>query len=340
MRDELRERVRHTLGQLLPRGSRCALVNYPNNANPGDSAIWLGEHTLLAELDVEIVYSCEWRSYSRRALARALDGDTTILLHGGGNFGDLYSPGGQQLVRERVLEQFPHVRTIQLPQSIQFADRSNLDRMRRLVDAHRDFTLLVREEQSRERARAAFDAPIELCPDMALALPAPPDPPQAPGPGVGWLVQSVARERLSAPEPPDEAGVRPFDWPTAYPGRATAESARNAALMRQMRLWPPVRASRWPELARTFEPLARARVESAFGEIGRAPVLVSERLHGLILALLCDTPVVALDYNYGKTRSFHATWLRDCPATLMAPSADEALLTARRMLDTCLRSRP
>src|SRR5436305_2890006 len=98
----LRARLRETLAELIPRGGRCALLNYPNNANPGDSAIYLGERTMLAELGVTIVYECEWRTYSPAALGEALDDDTIVLMHGGGNFGDLY-PSGQQKVRERVL---------------------------------------------------------------------------------------------------------------------------------------------------------------------------------------------------------------------------------------------
>ena len=57
-----------------------------------------------------------------------------------------------------------------------------------------------------------------------------------------------------------------------------------------------------------------------------------ERLHGQILALLHGTPNVSLDYNYGKTRSFHETWTHRWDGALMAGSADEAARLARELL--------
>lgn len=325
----LRAAIRTTLEPLIGRGTRCALLNYPNNANAGDSAIWLGERTLLRELGAEIVYECEWRSFSSAALAGALDGDTLILLHGGGNFGDLY--GGQQGVREQVLEQFKGVPVIQLPESIHFRKRRNLRRVRRLVNAHGSFTLLVREQQSLARAAEWFDVPLHLCPDMALALepPARGAPPEV---DLGWLVQSVRKERTGAPPPPREPGTIAFDWPTEYRAPVAEVAAASDSLLARMRGDEAARRTLWPEFAATFEPLARDRVEAAVAALARGRVLVTERLHGQILALLHGTPNVSLDYNYGKTRSFHETWTHRWDGALMAASADEAARLARELL--------
>jgi exopolysaccharide biosynthesis predicted pyruvyltransferase EpsI len=329
LRAALRAAIRATLEPLIGRGTRCALLNYPNNANAGDSAIWLGERALLAELGAEIVYECEWRSYSSAALAEALDGDTVVLLHGGGNFGDLY--GGQQSVREQVLEEFRGVPVIQLPESIHFRKRRNLRRMRRLVNSHGSFTLLVRENQSLARAAEWFDVPLHLCPDMALALepPAAGAPPEA---DLAWLVQSVRKERTCAPPPPGEPGTIVFDWPTEYRAGVSDIAAASDALLERMRRNETERRTLWPELAATFEPLARDRVEAAVAALARGRVLVTERLHGQILALLHGTPNVSLDYNYGKTRSFHETWTHRWDGALMATSAAEAATLARELL--------
>src|SRR5215218_5265998 len=156
------------LHDLLPVGTNVALVNFPNHANAGDSAIWLGALASLRRMQVAIRYRASWATYEPRALRRAL-GDGVVLLQGGGNFGDLY-PANQQATRERVLADLADVRTIQLPQSLHFEDSANLDRMRKLCESHSDFTLLVREEASLAVAREHFAVPIELCPDLALAL--------------------------------------------------------------------------------------------------------------------------------------------------------------------------
>ena len=116
-----------------PGGTRVALVNFPNHANAGDSAIWLGALASLRRMQVHVAYRASWATYEPTALRRAL-GDGVVLLQGGGNFGDLY-PANQQATRERVLADLADVRTIQLPQSLHFDDPANLERMRRLCEA-------------------------------------------------------------------------------------------------------------------------------------------------------------------------------------------------------------
>ena len=69
-----------------------------------------------------------------------------LLLHGGGNFGDLWPTHHE--FRCRLLEEFPHHRLIQLPQSVSFASTERRDRIARLIANHSDFHLFVRERQS------------------------------------------------------------------------------------------------------------------------------------------------------------------------------------------------
>jgi pyruvyl transferase EpsO len=88
----------------------------------------------------------------------------------------------------------------------------------------------------------------------------------------------------------------------------------------------------WRDFAQTFEPLARDRVEGALAALARGRVVVTERLHGHILSLHLGIPNVALDYNYGKTRSFYETWTANWDRTRFAESADEAAGLARTLL--------
>jgi exopolysaccharide biosynthesis predicted pyruvyltransferase EpsI len=314
--DRLERTILDAFASVVPRGSRCAFLNFPNIANPGDAAIWLGQRAILSRLDVLIVYECEWRTYSPRALEAVLDDDTTILLNGGGNFGDLYS-AGQQSVRERVLEEFRGQRVVQLPQSIHFDDKENALRVKRLVESHGNFTLLVREQQSRLYAESAFDVPVVLCPDAAFAvqLEATPAPPDC---DVIWIARTDKEQRFRAPEPRD--GLVVTDWGTED-AADEAVVERNRALLR--------RPTDWRELAATFEPLARARVAGAVSTLSRGRAIVTERLHGHIFALLLGLPHVVLDNSYGKTRSVYETWTSASGIARLAGSAEEALALAR-----------
>ncbi|MCY7286993.1 MAG: hypothetical protein LH624_01750 [Cryobacterium sp.] len=100
---QLNQRLDGVLARLLQPGSRVALLGFPNHGNVG-SALWLGARATLARPGIDVVYVCEWRSYREEELRHCLGSVDTILLNGGGNFGDLWD--GQQQLREAVLEQF------------------------------------------------------------------------------------------------------------------------------------------------------------------------------------------------------------------------------------------
>ena len=85
---QLRGAIETTLGALIPRDRPCALVDFPNYTNVGDSAIWVGERAVLDDLEVDVGYTADRTSFRRRTLERRV-GRGPILITGGGNFGDL-----------------------------------------------------------------------------------------------------------------------------------------------------------------------------------------------------------------------------------------------------------
>src|SRR5690349_18010509 len=108
-----RKELRARFAQLIAADRPVALVDYPESANCGEQAIWLGEKRLLSELGVTVAYECSAKTYDRHAMAAKL-GNGTVLIHGGGNFGDRY-PQNQEF-RLRVLQDFPGNKVIPFPQ--------------------------------------------------------------------------------------------------------------------------------------------------------------------------------------------------------------------------------
>src|SRR5262249_21995845 len=140
----LRVEIERVVASLVGAGTRCALVGFPSHENPGDSAIWLGVRSMLAQLDVVVSFGCDYRTYAPDALAERL-GDGTILLNGGGNLGDLWPR--EQVLRERIFQDFPDTPIVQLPQSMHFDEPENLVRFRQLVEDRDDAVFLLRDEQ-------------------------------------------------------------------------------------------------------------------------------------------------------------------------------------------------
>ena len=170
----LRDTLYRTLGGLGPLELPVVLLDFPNHGNVGDSAIWRGEVTWLRQTVGASRFVCEIANYCNEQLRAVLKDAGTILLHGGGNLGDLWPT--HQVFRERILDEFPDRRVIQLPQSIQFQSDGILSSARQAFGRHKRFTLLVREQRSFEIARRDFQCDVRVCPDMAFALPAIPRP--------------------------------------------------------------------------------------------------------------------------------------------------------------------
>ncbi len=93
-----------------------AFVNFPNIANVGDAAIWLGTRRALEAGGVRVL-PVRAGHLRPRLVARAVGEHGTILLQGGGNLGDAYVPQHSARSGPRGLSTRP---VIQLPQTVWF----------------------------------------------------------------------------------------------------------------------------------------------------------------------------------------------------------------------------
>ncbi len=317
-------KIDEVLGPLLPPGTPYALLDFPNHANVGDSAIWLGEKEWLRKEGLRLVYACDVATYSRHRLAARL-GDGVILLHGGGNLGDFWVE--HQQFREQVLQDFPDHKIIQLPQTIYFMDEWGVGEARRVFNAHRNLTLLCRDQTSLDFARKQFAAPSLLCPDMAFAL-GPLERTGPPAKDILWLGRTDA-ESAALPVPALGANVERTDWLEEEP---TPVRERNQALSSQVERDPPDWPSVLLPLIETYDLLAAERLRRGCQLLSKGRVVVTDRLHGHILCLLLGIPHVLLDNVYGKLGTFSETWTQDCPIFRVAGSATAALHLAEEFV--------
>lgn len=291
-----------TVGTLISDGP-LALVDFPGYGNVGDHAVWLGARACLKRRDRPLTYVCSEDSYDRRALGRAV-GAGTIVLSGGGNFGDLY-PRHQRL-REQILDDFPLNRVVQLPQSIEYRDAGAARRTREVLDRHPDFTLLVREERSAAKAAEFFPStPCLLCPDMSLAL-GTLDRPVAPT--VDLL---VLRRRDAEAAAGVHATPQAIDW-------------RRSAVLAGLSLAVRSAAPRFAKDA-LLGTISRSYLRRGCRTLARGRRIVTDRLHAHLLALAMGIPHVLCDNSYGKVRSVFETWTSRCPIVSWASSWDEAI---------------
>jgi pyruvyl transferase EpsO len=317
------------LAPLLDRPGPIALVDLPAYDNVGDSALFLGELAALRELGAleRLVYTCGLKDYVPATLSRRLGARGTLLISGGGNFGDVWEE--HHRFREHLAEAYPRQRIVQLPQSIHFADPARLERTRAAFARHAELTLLVRDEPSRKLASAAFPRAVVLAaPDAAfclgrLARPAPPEVETL------WLLRADHESSL-----PDDAQTRALlpertDWPRSDRGDPLLRRHRRlrTLALRLPLLYPGV-ARPLLEAARD---LAAARVAGGTALLARGARVVTDRLHGHILCELLGIPHAMIDNSYGKLGRHHAAWTaRSKYATMCASLAEAACWAGSR----------
>lgn len=283
-------------------GRDVALLDLPYHHNMGDTLIWEGERQFIKRCARRCVYQgsifcVNWSKIPSNAV---------ILLHGGGNFGDLWRASAE--FRLSVIERFPHQRVVVMPQSVHYKDNNLLARDIEVFLRHPDLWVCVRDRQSYDILKPFGLPHLLLVPDMALAI----DPKtlekyiQPASPRVLFLKRTDQEFQAdpayahiqSLPLP-----VEVSDWP----------SMSNPLLPQQQRLFNLLRKRRWRFCAdwyanHFFRPATIARATEF---ISRYAAVYTTRLHGGILAVLTGRPLFLFDNSYGKNTAVFNTWLKD-----------------------------
>jgi len=316
---DLAGRIDSTLSDLVDSSIPFALLDFPNHDNIGDSAIYAGTVSYFDARRMTPSYVCSVGFYDHDELNRAIQ-TGPIFMQGGGNFGDLWP--WIHSFREQVLSRNRGRKIVQLPQTIYFSSEAALDDTARVIERHGAFTLLVRDQRSFELAREKFACEVRLCPDMALYM--------------GKLARPVPQLDLllHLREDKEATGIhhvnsvlaransRRADWPREFKGfgriaqlRSLALAARKGEIFRGANL----------RRERYYRALSQQRLARGIKLLGSAKMVITDRLHGHILAFLMGLPHCVLDNSYGKTSSFMAAWNTKVAHTYTADSAAQAV---------------
>jgi exopolysaccharide biosynthesis predicted pyruvyltransferase EpsI len=318
IRDILLERLRPIMAPERP----VVLLDFPQQGNIGDSAIWAGEVAALKALNARRVACDPWPGrLDPDRMRRTLPADTVLLLSGGGNFGDLWP--NHQRHRERVLAELKHFPVVQLPQSYHFRGTETLDRAKRLIEEHGRVTLMARDTGSFELIQQHFQAPTLLAPDMAFALGPQPRPIQ-PVQEILWL----SREDQEAPE-----GTRPSSPPGVgehvdWIDETRSSAGRLGGIVHRLAGLGVRTPDHWRQAI--GDQLARDRVDRGLRLLARGRIVVANRLHACLLSLLMGIPCFVSDTAQGKIGALLRTWMSPAEGPVVCSSEAEALLRGRQ----------
>jgi pyruvyl transferase EpsO len=304
--NRLANEVARTVGRVLGSADDFVLFDYPDHNNVGDSAIFLGEMAYFRQFRRRLpAYVCRADLCDFERIERRY-ASSLILIHGGGNFGDVWPSTHEK--RERLLDRYRGRHIVQLPQSIKFNSRDRLERTKRSISRHGNFDLLVRDLASYQFAVAEFDCRVTLCPDMALCL----GPLQRVGKPSHDLLMLLRRDKERAETlepcmPPLSTGTVVADWAADDP--VTRRRSKIDGIGRAM-FGGPACVRDVDALRNSFYvELARKRVRRGLRLLSSGRFVIIDRLHAYILCVMLGVPRAVIDNSYGKLSGFIDTWM-------------------------------
>ncbi len=294
----------HMLGDLLaakiPAGATVAMLDYPVHGNTGDHLIMLGTERWTIRHGLNVVGRWHADNFRYPRFSK----DTILVCHGGGNLGDLYR---YQRFRERVIRAYPDHRVVILPQTIYYRSPERLQQSAAQMRSHADLHLFVRDRRSLELAREAFPTCHSvLAPDMAAFL----FPLEQ---QLDCELPRTARRELFClfrrdMERTDVAaraglkGQRCLDWDDLAPQHRLFILGVIACGYAFGKIVPHRYAARW------WHNFCRRRAVHAAQEMAASKCVLTNRLHGHILACLLGVPNLVFDNSYGKCTDYFQAW--------------------------------
>lgn len=285
-------------------------VDVPLHANIGDLLIMQGTLAFFKKINVTPRLSAPYFSF-RDEWVRPGD---TIVCHGGGNFGDLYPP--LQEFRERLAVAKPGNRIIITPQSIHFTSDLALKKSAQLFRTHPDLHLCVRDAVSYDLAKQFTDK-VYLMPDMAHQL----FPITANSTIAANGVLQISRvddEKIDDHNRAQFSARTRTDWPVVVGNHELIISLFRKVSNRLGKL-------RLGFLANTiimpiWVAYSKMLTNDAIKLFAGHEEIVSDRLHGHILAVLMSKPNTVLDNSYGKNSRYANEWTAASELVTLTPS--------------------
>lgn len=298
--------VRDAIAQQLGGSKSWALTDFPNYANIGDSAIWVGQYKTLKSItgrEADFVATNDQAVFDPADYA-ALEGP--LFFVGGGNFGDLYPR--HQNYKLQVLRSMKGRRVVQLSQSVHFKDLENILETARAIKEHGNFCFFARDRETYAFVSEHFDCDVELVPDGAF--------------GMGALrttkVPTLETLQFRREDIESVSGGMPgsVDWPR--------ESRLDLHLVRWRATALALLSGKFDRMSRrraVFSALSQWRLKRGVDLLSSANTIVCDRLHVHILATLLGIPHTFLDNSTGKITAYYQAWTHGCGTGKPAVSA-------------------
>ena len=261
---------------------QVVIFGTPNHGNLGDYAIYVAEKKLFNQfLPSSNVFGINMTDFQHEidSLTKLLKKEDLLILTGGGNLGNQYMD--DETIRRTVIERFPDNRIVMFPQTLYFTEDEEGARERRetisIYNTHKDLWLVARDEQSYRAMQEMFIGKVWLLPDVVLT----------------WgEVETVQKQGALLLLRNDVEGVLQM-------------SDRIQILEMLHQEYADVEETDTEICIETNLEVLEVELDRKLQQINRAELIVTDRLHGMIMAAISHTPCIVLNnYNHKLVETY------------------------------------
>ncbi|WP_352258317.1 polysaccharide pyruvyl transferase family protein [Psychrobacter sp. TB55-MNA-CIBAN-0194] len=287
-------------GLPLPTGKRCFIFLAADYGNIGDIAIFHAQkqylRRVLTDYDVVSVAISQTR-FVLNSIKQQIKETDIVTIIGGGNMGGTY-PDIEEL-RQLVIKSFPTNRIVCFPQTLDWSDSAKSKRvLHRIVNVyakHPDIHIFARESMTAAKLSKLFaeysNVHIGLVPD---------------------IVMSANAAVLGTTDKLAPSGIL----------RCLRDDKEAALSGEQYAMIDKALADTGYQIEKTDTHAGGSQLDEAhcsklltdkLSQFRAAKLVVTDRLHGMILCLLSGTPCLVLPNSNHKIRQTQLDWLRNHP---------------------------
>lgn len=259
--------------------------------NLGDIAITVSQENFLKQClhdKYEIVKIYESETYEWIAAIKRLSAQNVIItLVGGGNSGSLYE--FIETPRRFLLKIFKKYKIVSFPQTVVFENNEKADAIKKefakVANKCVDLTLIAREKFSRDVYKEITDAKVLLTPDIVFTyVCAERDGRKRNKNAIGLIFRSDKEKLLDAPVKRKIIEIAEKNY-TELLYMDTCDISYKREKEREL-------------------------VEKYIEKLKGVEMVITDRLHGMILSYVSETPCIVIPNNNWKIRSTYETWMR------------------------------